>query len=86
MPDPRPRLVLRKNRRHLRQSEDEDEVEEELERRDPVLVLDSLLAHRPRLALSPKTTLEAPSPEADRRSGNPLRGLRQMSCWPPSMS
>lgn len=49
MPEPRPRRVLRDHGRHLRKREDEDEIEKELQRRDPVLALDGLLAHEPRL-------------------------------------
>ena len=41
-----PGRILRQHRRHLREPEDEDEVEEELERSDPLLALGQLLAHR----------------------------------------
>src|SRR5437899_10087516 len=54
VPDSRPGRVLRDHGCHLREREDEDEIEEELQRRDPVLDLDRLLAHQPRL---PRTEL-----------------------------
>src|SRR6266851_7759434 len=40
-----PGRILRQHRRYLREPEDEDEVEEELERSDPLLSLGQLLAH-----------------------------------------
>ena len=46
MREPAPRRIVRQHRRDLRESEDEDEVEEELERRDALLSLGVLLAHR----------------------------------------
>ena len=45
MAEPAPGRVVRQDRRDLREREDEDEVEEELERRDPLLALNGLLAH-----------------------------------------
>ena len=45
MPEPAPGRIVRQDRRDLREPEDEDEVEEELERRDPLLALGVLLAH-----------------------------------------
>ncbi len=44
--EPAPRRIVRQHRRDLRESEDEDEVEEELERGDALLPLGVLLAHR----------------------------------------
>jgi hypothetical protein len=41
--------VVRKQGRHLREREDEYEVEQELERRYPMLVLDGSLTHGPTL-------------------------------------
>ena len=42
---PAPCQVARQNRRDLGEPEDEDQIEEELERRDPLLALDVLVAH-----------------------------------------
>ena len=50
VPEPAPGRIVRQNRRDLREPEDEDEVEEELERRDALLALDVLLAHSRTLA------------------------------------
>ena len=50
MPQAAPGRIIRQNRCDLREREDEDEVEEELERRDALLALDVLLAHRRTLA------------------------------------
>src|SRR5262249_10283349 len=44
-PEPAPRRILREHRRDLREREDEDEVEEQLERRDPLLTLGVQFAH-----------------------------------------
>ena len=51
--EPGPRLVVQEDRRDLREREHEDEVEEQLERRDPVLALEGLLAHMVRLTRWP---------------------------------
>ena len=48
--EPSPRRVVRKQRRDLREPEDEHEVEEELERRNSALVLRVRVAHRRTLA------------------------------------
>ena len=45
MSEPAPGRVIRKDSGDLREREDEDEVEEELERSDPLLALDVLFAH-----------------------------------------
>ena len=45
VPDAGPRRVVREHGRDLREREDEDEVEEELERRDALFSLDVLFAH-----------------------------------------
>ena len=52
MAEPAPRRIIRQHRRDLREPEDEDEVEEELERRDALLALDVLLAHSRTLAIT----------------------------------
>ena len=52
MPETAPRRIIRKNRGDLREPEDEDEVEEELERSDALLALNILLAHSRTLARS----------------------------------
>ena len=49
MPEPGPALVVQEHRRDLREREDEDEVEEQLEGSDPMLALGALLAHEVRL-------------------------------------
>jgi hypothetical protein len=48
--EPTPGRVIRQDGRDLREPEDEDEVEEELERSDPLLALDVLFAHSRTLA------------------------------------
>jgi len=45
VPEPAPGRVIREDSRDLREREDEDEVEQQLERCDPLLALDMLLAH-----------------------------------------
>ena len=50
MHKPAPRRVIRQHGCHLREREDEDEVEEQLEGRDPWLALGVLLAHSRTLA------------------------------------
>ena len=50
VPEPAPRRIVRQHGRHLREREDEDEVEEQLERRDPLLALGVLFAHSRTLA------------------------------------
>jgi hypothetical protein len=50
MPEPTPSRIIRQDRRDLREPEDEDEVEEELERRDALLALSVSLAHSRTLA------------------------------------
>ena len=45
MAEPGPALIVQEHGRDLREREDEDEIEEQLERRDPVLALEGLLAH-----------------------------------------
>ena len=45
VPEPAPGRIIREDRRHLGEREDEDEVEEELERGDSLLALNRLLAH-----------------------------------------
>ena len=50
VPEPSPRRIIRQDGRDLREREDEDEVEEKLERSDPLLALDVLLAHSRTLA------------------------------------
>ena len=50
VPEASPRRIVRQDRRDLREREDEDEVEEQLERRDPLLALGVLLAHSRTLA------------------------------------
>ena len=49
MAEPRPRRIVGEERRHLREREHEDEVEEELERRDGTLDFDGPGGHRPTL-------------------------------------
>jgi len=48
--EPTPSRIIRQYRRDLRECEDEDEVEEELERSDALLTLGVLLAHSRTLA------------------------------------
>ena len=62
--DPGPRRILMEERRHLGEPEDEDQVEEQLERCDPMLGLDEELAHaatltrrRPEVSDAPRTLL-----------------------------
>jgi hypothetical protein len=50
VPEPTPRRIIRQDRRDLCEPEDEDEVEEELERSDALLALNVLLAHSRTLA------------------------------------
>src|SRR3954468_24943685 len=45
MLEPAPGRIIRQQRRYLCEPEDEDEVEEQLEWRDPLLVLSEVLAH-----------------------------------------
>jgi hypothetical protein len=45
VPEPAPRRIIRQDRRDLREAEDEEEVEEELERSDALLAFGLLLAH-----------------------------------------
>jgi hypothetical protein len=50
--DPAPRRILMEKRRHLGEPEDEDQVEEQLERCNPMLGLDEERAHASTLTLS----------------------------------
>jgi hypothetical protein len=50
MPKAAPRRIIRQDRRDLRESEHEDQVEEQLERSDALLALSMLLAHSRTLA------------------------------------
>jgi hypothetical protein len=50
VPEPTPGRIIRQHGRDLREREDEDEVEEQLERRHPLLALSLLLAHSRTLA------------------------------------
>jgi hypothetical protein len=52
VPEPTPRRIIRQDRRDLREPEDEDEVEEELERSDPLLALNVLFGHTRTLTLT----------------------------------
>jgi hypothetical protein len=44
VPEPTPRRIISQNRRDLREPEDENKVEEELERSDPLLAVSVSLA------------------------------------------
>ena len=52
LPEPAPGRIVQQHPRHLREREDEDEVEEQLERSDPMLNLERLLAHERRLTIT----------------------------------
>ena len=58
MPEPTPGRIIRQDGRDLREREDEDEVEEELERSDALLALGVLLAHSRTLARTDATESE----------------------------
>ena len=64
VPEPTPCRIIRQQRCHLSEPEDEDEVEEQLERRNPLLVLSLVLAHGRTLARRlrdrPRTTAVQP--------------------------
>ena len=47
-----PGRVVQEHERHLREREDEDEIEEQLDRGDPMLDLERLLAHERRLTIT----------------------------------
>src|SRR2546426_2338245 len=72
MPEPTPRGVVRQHRRDLRECQDEDEVEVELERSDPMLGLCVLVAHSRTLARNDRgfETTSAPTEETVCRTGS----------------